>query len=369
MRRPRLRWARRAATIVVFALVVEYLVLPQIPGTRSALHLLGGVEPWWLVLGVGLEAASLVSYSLFTRSALPPTRPTYGWLIRTDVTALGVGHIVPGGTATAAGVRYRLLRQGGAAPADAALLAAAQGVGSTLVLVAILWVALVASIPFVGVHAVYIWTATASAVVIAASVTAVIALTRGSVPTRHVLHRVVAALPQRWQPRVRRSVDTATTQLLHLLANRHALKSAALWSAMNWLLDAASLWVFIAAFGHQMDPIALLVGYGLASLAAVVPVSPGGLGVVEGVLIPSLVGFSVPAGIAVLGVVSWRLFEFWAPIPVAGLCYASLRTQKWWARHGHRAAWAEFASFFKHPREVAADPVPVIGDPPASSAQ
>ena len=224
-----------------------------------------------------------------------------------------------------------------------------------------------ASIPFVGVHAVYIWTAAVAAVVIAASVAAIMALTRGSVRTRAVLHRLVAALPQRWQPRVQRAVDTATTQILHLLANRHALKSAALWSSLNWLLDAASLWVFIAAFGHRMDPVALLVGYGLANLAAVVPVSPGGLGVVEGVLIPSLVAFSVPAGIAVLGVVSWRLFEFWAPIPVAGLCYASLRTQKWWDRHEHRAAWAEFTGFFKHPRDVAADPVPVTGETPGTS--
>jgi len=125
--------------------------------------------------------------------------------------------------------------------------------------------------------------------------------------------------------------------------------------------------VFIAAFGHRMDPVALLVGYGLANLAAVVPVSPGGLGVIEGVLIPSLVGFSVPAGIAVLGVVSWRLFEFWAPIPVAGLCFVSLRTQKWWDRHEHRAAWAEFTGFFKHPRDVAADPFAVpSAEPPGT---
>lgn len=146
MRRPRLRWARRAATVVVFALAVEYLVLPQIPGTRSALHLLGGVQPLWLVLGVGLEAASLVSF------------------------------------------------------------------------------ALVASIPFVGVHAVYIWTTAVAAVVIAVSVAAIVALTRGSVRTRTVPRRLVAALPRRWQPRVQRAVDTATTQILHLLANRHGLK-------------------------------------------------------------------------------------------------------------------------------------------------
>jgi uncharacterized membrane protein YbhN (UPF0104 family) len=33
----------------------------------------------------------------------------------------------------------------------------------------------------------------------------------------------------------------------------------------------------------------------------------------------------------VLAVVSWRLFEFWAPIPVGGLSYLSLCLQRWWA--------------------------------------
>jgi magnesium-transporting ATPase (P-type) len=33
----------------------------------------------------------------------------------------------------------------------------------------------------------------------------------------------------------------------------------------------------------------------------------------------SLVGFGTPSATAVLAVVSWRLFEFWAPIPAGGL--------------------------------------------------
>jgi uncharacterized membrane protein YbhN (UPF0104 family) len=65
---------------------------------------------------------------------------------------------------------------------------------------------------------------------------------------------------------------------------------------------------------------------------AFLPISPGGLGIIEAVMIPSLVGFGTPRAVAVLGVVSWRLFNFWVPIPTAGLCYLSLRTQKWRSR-------------------------------------
>ena len=56
-----------------------------------------------------------------------------------------------------------------------------------------------------------------------------------------------------------------------------------------------------------------------------IPITPGGLGVVEGVLIPTLVGFHVPLGIATLGVLSYRLVNFWLPIPVGGAAYLSLR--------------------------------------------
>jgi uncharacterized protein (TIRG00374 family) len=78
-----------------------------------------------------------------------------------------------------------------------------------------------------------------------------------------------------------------------------------------------------------MNPVALLLAYCIANLLATLPFTPGGVGIVEGVLIPSLLGFGVPAGVAVLGVVSWRLLQFWAPIPIAGICYLSLRTPGW----------------------------------------
>ena len=67
-----------------------------------------------------------------------------------------------------------------------------------------------------------------------------------------------------------------------------------IWAAANWLFDAASLWVFLFAFGQAVLPIDLLVAYGLANILAVIPITPGGLGVIEGVLIPTLVGFGVP---------------------------------------------------------------------------
>ena len=58
MRRVR-RLAGQVGKWVVLAVVVEYLVVPQIAGTRNSWHLLLGVDNAWLLLAVGLEIASL----------------------------------------------------------------------------------------------------------------------------------------------------------------------------------------------------------------------------------------------------------------------------------------------------------------------
>jgi uncharacterized membrane protein YbhN (UPF0104 family) len=60
----------------------------------------------------------------------------------------------------------------------------------------------------------------------------------------------------------------------------------------NRVFDAASLWVFLAAFGWKADPLGIAVGYGLANLVAALPVRFGGLGVIERVL-----KWSSPAGV------------------------------------------------------------------------
>jgi uncharacterized membrane protein YbhN (UPF0104 family) len=96
-------------------------------------------------------------------------------------------------------------------------------------------------------------------------------------------------------------------------------------AALNWLLDASVLWVMVAATGHHLAPGPLLVVYGLGNILAIVPLTPGGLGVVEGVMIPALLGFDVPSASALIGVLGWRLWQFWLPIPIAGVCYLSLR--------------------------------------------
>ncbi len=72
----------------------------------------------------------------------------------------------------------------------------------------------------------------------------------------------------------------------------------------------------------------MLVAYGLANILAVIPVTPSGLGVVELTIVAVLTRFGVAGGVAAAGVLSWRLVNFWLPIPFGGVSYLSLRLRR-----------------------------------------
>ena len=321
---------KRIAAWLAFALVVEYLVIPQIAGTRKAIHLLGRVNPLYLLAGFGLEAASIVAYGQLTRSVLPRRDPEHPspslWtIIRIQLATLGLSHTVPGGAAAGTSLSYRLLTDAGVDGTDAGFALATQGLGSAVVLNAILWLALVVSIPVTGFNPLYLTVALIGAVLLTAFALVVFLLTRGEQRAAAMLGRLTGRLPLVNGWAVERFVHRLAARLRELAADRPLMARAVGWAAANWLLDAGSLWVFVRAFGGHVGPVALLVSYGLANVLAAIPITPGGLGIIEGVLTSSLVGFGTARGIAILGVLSWRLVNFWLPIPVGGASYVSFK--------------------------------------------
>ncbi len=236
-----------------------------------------------------------------------------------------MSHLVPGGAAAGSGLGFRLLSAAGVDGTDIGFALAAQGIGSALVLNVLLWLALVVSIPLTGPNPLYLTAAAVGIVVIGGGAGAVVLLTRGEARAARLLRWVARKLPFLDEDRMHRLVHRLAGRLRALGHDRALLWRAIGWASANWLLDAASLWAFVAAFGHRTNAVGLLVSYGLAQVLAAIPLTPGGLGVVEATLTATLVGFGVPKGIAILGVIGWRLFEFWIPIPFGGLAYLSLR--------------------------------------------
>ena len=87
------------------------------------------------------------------------------------------------------------------------------------------------------------------------------------------------------------------------------------WAALTWVVDAAALWVMFLGFGVRLHPAVLLVGYGLANLINALPeLTPGWLGVLETTLAATYAALGVPAGVAVVAVLCYRLVSYWLPV-------------------------------------------------------
>jgi uncharacterized protein (TIRG00374 family) len=101
------------------------------------------------------------------------------------------------------------------------------------------------------------------------------------------------------------------------------------WALASWVFDAACLVVAFLAVGAPIPWRAIPLAYGAGQLAANLPITPGGLGVVEGSLTIALVAYGGGHASTVAAVLVYRLISFWALLPVGwvswGVCSWTLR--------------------------------------------
>ncbi len=308
--------------------VFEYLVLPQFASARSSLHLLAQLNPFIVILAVLFEMAALYAYVELTRTVMYPYSPSRFNTLRVNLAGLAIGHVVPGGTAPAGALSYRIFNELGVPKDTNAFGLAAQGSGSAVVLNIIFWLALVISIPLRGFNPLYGFAALIGVFLLLAFFGTILLITRGQRHADAWLRAATRHIPTLDPDRISTLLSKVADRITLLIANRRTLWWAFTWAGLNWLFDASCLWVFVWAFGHAISPIDLLVAYGLANIFAAIPITPAGLGVVEGVLIPTLFGFGVPNNQAILAVLAYRLVNFWIPIPIGGIAYASLQWRK-----------------------------------------
>jgi hypothetical protein len=239
--------------------------------------------------------------------------------------ALAISHTLPGGTVPGTAASYRLLTESNVPGSTAAFGLAAQGIGSAVVLNLIFWFALLISIPLQGYNPAYGFGAILGVLFMGIFAGIVFLLTRGERQASLFVQKIGDRLPFVRTETIISLVQKVTDRMKILTTSPEILARAGIWAAANWILDASSLWVFLLAFGAHVSPIDVLVAYGLANIVAVIPLTPSGLGVIELTIIAVLKGFGVPSGVAAAGVLSWRLVNFWLPIPFGGVSYLSLR--------------------------------------------
>lgn len=320
----RRRWARAVTSVVLTAAVVEYAVLPQLVEARSAVDEVSEASPWLLPVALLLEAASLACYTWLTQATVP-VRHRATWLtqLAMDLTGFAAAHVLPGGGTAASAVRYRLMTARRIPRSVALSTAAVEATFSDLALLASYCAGVALALPQLDNHPYYVLGAVAGVALIGASGLGSWVLAR-SRPGSHVAPRTEPLRSERlqaWTRQWRRLVGGVRD----FLGDHDRRNVALVFAVANWVLDAACLWVCLAAFGAVVQPGLVLTAYGTANLLGLLPITPGGLGVVEGALMPALVAFGVGGAVAVLGVLAWRVLQFWLPIPVGGAAYVALR--------------------------------------------
>lgn len=319
------RTVRIAVSVLALVLLAVFIIVPQLRSAASEATTLGAIHRGWLLLGVAAEALSLLAYARLTQVTLHPARLPFGTAFAIDLATFSVSHIVPAGSLVGAGLGVGLFVRSGVEPSRAIAGKAVQSAASAVALNVLFALALIATIPRRDDS--WFWAAAAGIVVLFLAGCALVVRVLLHRPDGFAdrLGRIGRRLPRVGEAAGRRLADTVHGTVQQVVTHGADRRAVLLWATLNWVLDAAALWCCVRAFDHSLGLIGLFATYGLAQVFAAIPVTPGGLGVVEGIVVPALMSFHTPHAAAVFGMTAWRLLNFWAPIPLGAATLLLLR--------------------------------------------
>jgi uncharacterized protein (TIRG00374 family) len=323
--------ARKIITRVALLVVVGvslYLLGPSLLAVFSAWPKLRHVSPLWLSLAVLCECMSYVALWSLQRVAFR----TRGWFAvgTSQLASSAAGSIIPGGAATAGAVQYRILVRVGVAPGTVAAGVTATVAATTATVMALPALALAAAIGGTAAptglrDAAYL----GGAAFLLLSLTAVAAFVWDKPLV--LVGRAVRRSAD-WVGKAERFADLPA----RLLAQRDSLRQTfaeqpvvALLSALGkWGFDYGALLCVLAGLGARPnvpDAPLVLVAYASANLLGMIPATPGGLGFVEAGLVGLLTLAGIPAGVAAVATLGYRLVAFWLPLPAGLVAYLLAR--------------------------------------------
>jgi uncharacterized protein (TIRG00374 family) len=311
-----IHWLRYLLTLILLALAV-HLILPQLATIEGSLNTVRNMKPGIIGAAVLVEVASYVSAG-YVLAALAATMGDH-LAIRRGMTITLAGNsigLVAGGVVGTSAVVYRWTRNSGVGREGAALCGALPFVFLNLILVLL---SIVGIIQLFIVHQL----TTLEAVAFGLTLTALIIIGAGVIfgmshPTW--LSDRVSSLGRRWARWRKKPFDPEVAEnLVARLVDTWIILINGGWrgpffgATMMVLLDMAVLGLVFAAAGHPVTLAVLLAGYGLPMLIGRLPIVPGGVGIVEAMMIAVFTALNVPQGVAVIATVGFRLISFWGP--------------------------------------------------------
>jgi uncharacterized protein (TIRG00374 family) len=329
-----------AAVIVVLALWGAYEHRSDI---SSAGSMLSDIKVAWLLVAVAAELASMIIFARLQRWLLRSGGVHVPFVPMVEITLAGnaMSTTLPGGAAWSATWVFEQLRRRGAQKVLAGWVILVAGALSSFAVFVILavgaWVAgsrgpvsslrwlaaALAAIPFV-VAAGYLLARRSSRVrKVLSSTWAAIAR---HVPTARALGRLVS-----------KTVDDLGLVHPGVIGWAEAFGLA----LANWLCDCLCLLACTEALGVPVPWRGLLVIYGLTQVAASLPITPGGIGVVEGSMTALLIAYGTRPTDALAIVLLYRIVSFWGLAPIGWVAWGGLEVA---LRHGLRNSphpWAD----------------------------
>ncbi len=324
--------AKRAAVVVVAGLAI-YLVFPAITEVLASWPRLSTLNPWWLIAAIGAEIAHFTCTFALQRLALR----TRAWfpVITSQLAGNAITLVMPGGAAVGAAVQFRMLAASG--------METSETVGG-LAAFSLLGVGGLLALPFFALPVILIGAPVARGLEHAAFLGAagfVAFAAFGAVV-------LVYDPPLRWTGRAAqwlRNLVLRKRPPLHglddtLLEKRDEIRAtlgrqwwqALLLSAGRLAFDYLCLLFALRATGSHPRPSLILVAYAVAGIIGMIPLTPGGLGLVEASLTGLLVLAEVNSSQAVLATLTYRIASYWLPLLVGPVAYGLFRL-----RSGKRA--------------------------------
>ncbi|MHB8334091.1 MAG: lysylphosphatidylglycerol synthase transmembrane domain-containing protein [Acidimicrobiales bacterium] len=307
-------WIRWALGVVVGVVVLALLIARrgELAGASSRI---ATISVPLAALAILAEGGSLLSYALAQRRVLAVgKRLSLGGLFALTIANDAIALSVPGEPAVSSVYRYRYYRRHGVDSAVAGwailTLMIAQAVAMSLVILIGIVVALTTSAHVPGLAATF------ALLVIVLGVGALLMRRNAMIRLLETLLSVLRRLTGHPRGDLLARVDRLFAEMYAVHLSRRGYVTVVSWAASVWLLDALCLIASFASVGAVVPWRGVILAYGLAQVLAALPITPGGLGLVEGGLAVVLVAYGAPTVPTVAAVLIYRLVAYWLAIVV-----------------------------------------------------
>jgi uncharacterized protein (TIRG00374 family) len=316
---------KRIVVVFVSGLAI-YLVLPRVTEVFASLPRLSTLNWIWFVAAVAAETAHFGCDFALQRLALR----TRGWfaVITAQLAGNAITNILPAGDAAGAAVQFRMLETSGIATDTAVggLTAfSLLGIGGLLALPIFTLPAILFGAPVKSGLADAAYIGIGGFVLFAGFGVFVLATDRPLAWFGRAAQDLRNRIARRRPPledldlRLVRERDTIRSVL------GRKWRDAVLLSAGRLGFDYLCLLAALRATGSHPRPSLVLLAYAVAGVIGLVPITPGGLGIIEATLSALLVLSGVGVGRAVLATLTYRVAAYWLPLLAGPVAYAFFR--------------------------------------------